>query len=187
LQWDSGWITQKMSSEKLEKSAETAGADGKITSLASSAPAGSPSNTSSSGSANSYTNSGSGFGGSVTALRLTEKGYRVGVLEAGRRFEDKDFAVTSWRIKDFLFAPALGLYGIQRIHLLPDAVVLCGAGVGGGSLVYANTLYVPPSEFDEIADEARAMGFKSVSCGPFFRSSYNAERVYEAIHARRGE
>ena len=90
---------------------------------------------------------GSGFGGSVSALRLTEKGYRVGVLEAGRRFNDEDFAVTSWRVKDFLFAPALGLYGIQRIHLLPDAVVLCGAGVGGGSLVYANTLYVPPTEF----------------------------------------
>jgi len=90
---------------------------------------------------------GSGFGGSVSALRLTEKGYRVGVLEAGRRFNDEDFAVTSWRVKDFLFAPALGLYGIQRIHVLPDAVVLCGAGVGGGSLVYANTLYVPPTEF----------------------------------------
>ena len=90
---------------------------------------------------------GSGFGGSVSALRLTEKGYRVGVLEAGRRFNDEDFAATSWRVKDFLFAPALGLYGIQRIHLLPDAVVLCGAGVGGGSLVYANTLYVPPTEF----------------------------------------
>ena len=90
---------------------------------------------------------GSGFGGSVTALRLTEKGYRVGVLEAGRRFRDEDFAATSWRIRKFLFAPRLGLYGIQRIHLLPDAVVLCGAGVGGGSLVYANTLYVPPTEF----------------------------------------
>ncbi len=92
---------------------------------------------------------GSGFGGSVTALRLTEKGYRVGVLEAGRRFRDEDFAVTSWRVHKFLFAPRLGLYGIQRIHLLPDAVVLCGAGVGGGSLVYANTLYVPPKEFFE--------------------------------------
>ncbi len=92
---------------------------------------------------------GSGFGGSVTALRLTEKGYRVGVLEAGRRFHDDDFAKTSWRVRRFLFAPRLGLYGIQRIHLLPDAVVLCGAGVGGGSLVYANTLYVPPKEFFE--------------------------------------
>jgi cholesterol oxidase len=90
---------------------------------------------------------GSGFGGSVTALRLTEKGYKVGVLEAGRRFTDDEFAKTSWRVRKFLYAPRLGLYGIQRIHLLPDAVVLCGAGVGGGSLVYANTLYVPPSEF----------------------------------------
>jgi cholesterol oxidase len=90
---------------------------------------------------------GSGFGGSVTALRLTEKGYKVGVLEAGRRFADDEFAKTSWRVRKFVYAPRLGLYGIQRIHLLPDAVVLCGAGVGGGSLVYANTLYVPPSEF----------------------------------------
>ena len=90
---------------------------------------------------------GSGFGGSVTALRLTEKGYRVGVLEAGRRFADDEFAATSWRIRRFLWAPRLGLYGIQRIHLLPDAVILAGAGVGGGSLVYANTLYVPPQEF----------------------------------------
>ncbi len=92
---------------------------------------------------------GSGFGGSVTALRLTEKGYRVGVVEAGRRFADDEFATTSWRVRKFLFAPRFGLYGIQRIHLLPNAVVLCGAGVGGGSLVYANTLYVPPREFFE--------------------------------------
>ena len=90
---------------------------------------------------------GSGFGGSVTALRLTEKGYRVGVLEAGCRFRDDDFAKTSWRVRRFLYAPRLGLYGIQRIHLLPDSLILCGAGVGGGSLVYANTLYVPPQEF----------------------------------------
>ena len=90
---------------------------------------------------------GSGFGGSVTALRLTEKGYRVGVLEAGRRFADDEFATTSWRLRKFLWAPRLGLYGIQRIHLLPHVVILAGAGVGGGSLVYANTLYVPPSEF----------------------------------------
>ena len=93
---------------------------------------------------------GSGFGGSVAALRLTEKGYTVGVLEAGRRFSDKDFPKTSWRINKFLFAPKLGLKGIQRIHALPDVLVLAGAGVGGGSLVYANTLYVPPqSYFDD--------------------------------------
>ena len=92
---------------------------------------------------------GSGFGGSVAALRLTEKGYRVAVLEAGRRFADEDFAKTSWRARDYLWAPKLGLKGIQRIHVLPDVVVLAGAGVGGGSLVYANTLYVPPKPFFE--------------------------------------
>lgn len=90
---------------------------------------------------------GSGFGGSVAALRLVEKGYRVCVLEAGARFEDKDFPKTSWRLRKFLFAPRLGLNGIQRIHKLPDVFVLCGAGVGGGSLVYANTLYQPEDEY----------------------------------------
>ena len=92
---------------------------------------------------------GSGFGGSVAALRLSEKGYSVAVLEAGKRFEDKDFPKTSWRLRKFLFAPALGLYGIQRIHALPDVLVLCGAGVGGGSLVYANTLYQPGDKYFE--------------------------------------
>ncbi|WP_067701656.1 GMC oxidoreductase [Nocardia jejuensis] len=90
---------------------------------------------------------GSGFGGSVSALRLTEKGYRVGVLEAGRRFEDHEFAATSWRARQFLWAPALGCFGIQRLTLLKDTFVMSGAGVGGGSLVYANTLYEPPDKF----------------------------------------
>jgi len=90
---------------------------------------------------------GSGFGGSVAALRLSEKGYKVAVLEAGRRFSDKDFPKTSWRLSRFLFLPRLGLRGIQRIHVLPDVLVLAGAGVGGGSLVYANTLYKPPASY----------------------------------------
>ncbi|MDT7711806.1 MAG: cholesterol oxidase [Pseudonocardiales bacterium] len=90
---------------------------------------------------------GSGFGGSVAALRLTEKGYRVGVLEAGRRFADHELPTTSWQLRDFLWAPAVGCYGIQRIHLLRNLVVLAGAGVGGGSLNYANTLYRPPEAF----------------------------------------
>ena len=92
---------------------------------------------------------GSGFGGSVSALRLTEKGYKVGVLEAGRRFADHEFAKTSWRLREFLWAPKLGCYGIQRIHLLRNVMILAGAGVGGGSLNYANTLYVPPAPFFE--------------------------------------
>jgi len=90
---------------------------------------------------------GSGFGGSVSALRLVEKGYNVALIEAGRRFEEKDFPKTSWRINRFLFFPRLGLKGLQRIHALPDVLILSGAGVGGGSLVYANTLYRPPESY----------------------------------------
>ncbi|MCP2254756.1 cholesterol oxidase [Prauserella aidingensis] len=90
---------------------------------------------------------GSGFGGSVAALRLTEKGYRVGVVEAGKRFTDEDFAKTSWDLRNYLWAPQLGCYGIQRVHLLRDCMILAGSGVGGGSLVYANTLYRPLAPF----------------------------------------
>ncbi|WP_405137705.1 GMC oxidoreductase [Nocardia sp. NBC_01388] len=94
---------------------------------------------------------GSGFGGSVTALRLVEKGYRVGVLEAGQRYADDELPETSWDLRKFLWAPKLGCYGIQRIHPLRDVLILAGAGVGGGSLNYANTLYVPPTPFFEDA------------------------------------
>jgi cholesterol oxidase len=90
---------------------------------------------------------GSGFGGSVAALRLTEKGYRVTVLESGRRFEPHDFPRRNWNLRRYLFAPRLGLRGIQRLTFLDDLVVLSGAGVGGGSLVYANTLYEPLAPF----------------------------------------
>ncbi len=90
---------------------------------------------------------GSGFGGSVSALRLTEKGYRVGVLEAGRRFTNETLPKTSWRVRDFIWAPKLGCTGIQRIHLLKDCLIIAGAGVGGGSLNYANTLYEPLQPF----------------------------------------
>ncbi len=90
---------------------------------------------------------GSGFGGSVTALRLTEKGYRVGVLEAGARFRDEDFARTSFELRKYLFRPEIGCYGIQRIEAVRNSLILAGAGVGGGSLVYANTLYEPLEPF----------------------------------------
>ncbi|MDX6331381.1 MAG: cholesterol oxidase [Streptomycetaceae bacterium] len=92
---------------------------------------------------------GSGFGGAVSALRLTEKGYSVGVLEAGRRFTRETLPRNSWDVRNYLWAPALGLYGIQRIHLLKNVMILAGAGVGGGSLNYANTLYTPPKAFFE--------------------------------------
>ena len=104
---------------------------------------------------------GSGFGGSVSALRLREKGYSVAVLEAGRRFRDKDFPKTSWRLRKFLYAPAIGCYGIQRIHVLPDVLILAGAGVGGGSLVYANTLYQPGDEYFKDPQWASITDWKS--------------------------
>ena len=93
---------------------------------------------------------GSGFGGSVTALRLTEKGYRVAVLEAGRRFDETSYPKTSWQLRSFFWAPRLGCFGLQRISLLKDVMILSGAGVGGGSLLYANTLYEPlPPFYDD--------------------------------------
>jgi cholesterol oxidase len=90
---------------------------------------------------------GSGFGGGVSALRLTEKSHRVGVLEAGRRFTADDFPRTNWDLRNYLWAPRLGLRGIQRMTLLSDVLVISGSGVGGGSLVYANTLYRPHDAF----------------------------------------
>ncbi len=96
---------------------------------------------------------GSGFGGSVAALRLVEKGYSVAVIEAGRRFADDELPQTSWRVRRFLWAPALRCFGVQRLDLLPGSrgaggvLVLSGAGVGGGSLNYANTLYRPLDDF----------------------------------------
>src|SRR2546423_4187493 len=87
---------------------------------------------------------GSGFGGSVTALRLAEKGYRVAVLEAGRRFADDELPETSWRLRRFLWAPPLRCYGVPRISLLSNVLLLSRARGGGGSLVYANTPDPPP-------------------------------------------
>lgn len=90
---------------------------------------------------------GSGFGGSVSALRLAEKGYSVLVLEQGKRFRDSDFARTNWDLKRYLWMPLIRCFGIQRMTLFRNVLILSGAGVGGGSLVYANTLLEPGHEF----------------------------------------
>ena len=111
---------------------------------------------------------GSGFGGSVSALRLSEKGYRVGVLEAGRRFGPEDFPKTNWDVRRFFYFPRLGMRGIQRMSLLKDVLVLSGAGVGGGSLVYANTLYEPHDAFYQDPMWGAITDWKT-ELGPFYR------------------
>jgi cholesterol oxidase len=90
---------------------------------------------------------GSGFGGSVSALRLTEKGYRVLVIEKGRRFDKEDFPKTNWDLRRWMWMPAMGLKGIFQMSFLDHVTVLHGVGVGGGSLVYANTLPTPTDGF----------------------------------------
>ena len=120
---------------------------------------------------------GSGFGGSVAALRLTEKGYRVGVLEAGRRFEDADLPRTSWDARRFFWAPKLGCLGIQRIHLLRNVIILAGAGVGGGSLVYANTLYRPDDAFYRDRQWAHITGWRA-ELAPYYDQ---AERMLGVV------
>jgi cholesterol oxidase len=106
---------------------------------------------------------GSGFGGSVSALRLSEKGYRVGVLEQGRRFRDEEYAASTWQLRRWLWAPSFGLRGIFRMTPFKDAFIVSGTAVGGGSTVYANTLYrASPAFFAnpqwrEMNDWARAL------------------------------
>ncbi len=107
---------------------------------------------------------GSGFGGSVSALRLAEKGYKVAVIETGRRFEDKDFAESTWNLRRYFFMPKLGLRGIMRMTPFKDVFIISGSGVGGGSLGYANTLYRPRPAFytdkqwDGLADWEKELG-----------------------------
>ena len=89
---------------------------------------------------------GSGFGGSVSALRLAEKGYRVAVLEKGKRWNQEDFPETNWNVRKYMWLPQLGCYGFQMLTQFKHVLIFHGGGVGGGSLVYANQLLVPPDE-----------------------------------------
>ena len=90
---------------------------------------------------------GSGFGGAVSALRLSEKGYAVLLVERGKRWPEGSFPKTNWNVRKSMWAPAIGCHGILNLSLLDDVFALSGSGVGGGSLVYANTLLVPPKPF----------------------------------------
>jgi cholesterol oxidase len=104
---------------------------------------------------------GSGFGGSVSALRLAEKGYSVGVLECGRRFADDEFPSSTADLKRYFWNPRIGMKGIFRLTTFKDVSVVSGCGVGGGSLGYANTLYVPPKAFFEDRQWAEMQDWES--------------------------
>ena len=90
---------------------------------------------------------GSGFGGSVSALRLSEKGYRVGVLEKGARWRPEDYPPNNWHLRKWMWRPRLGLIGPQQLTILKDTFIMSAVGVGGGSLIYGNTLYEPLDQF----------------------------------------
>ncbi|HVF77984.1 MAG TPA: GMC family oxidoreductase [Solirubrobacteraceae bacterium] len=111
---------------------------------------------------------GSGFGGSVAAHRLTEKGYRVAVLESGKRYADHEFPKSTWDIRRYFFAPRMGLHGIFRLSLFKDVSVVSGAGVGGGSLGYANTLYRARPRFYEDGQWAGLEEDWHAALGPHF-------------------
>ncbi|MBI3394880.1 MAG: GMC family oxidoreductase [Spirochaetia bacterium] len=110
---------------------------------------------------------GSGFGGSVSAMRLAQKGYKVLVIESGKRYNASDFPETNWNVRKFLWMPKIFLYGIQRINLLGHVMILSGAGVGGGSLVYANTLYVPKDKFFHTPTVKAMGGYNGLA--PFYQ------------------
>lgn len=121
---------------------------------------------------------GSGFGGSVSALRLSDKGYSVAVFEMGKRWTKDDFAKTNWDLKRFLWRPWLGMYGILQMTLVKDAFFLHGAGVGGGSLVYANTSLVPP---DEAFTDARWVGLDwKKTLAPFYETAQRMLGIVES-------
>jgi cholesterol oxidase len=113
---------------------------------------------------------GSGFGGSVSAWRLTEKGYRVLVLERGKRFRPQDFPSTNWNIFKFLWLPQLRCFGILGINFFKDLMILNGSGVGGGSLVYANTLIQPGKVFFE-AEEWRDLADWKAELAPHYETA----------------
>jgi len=115
---------------------------------------------------------GSGFGGSVASLRLVEKGYKVLTIEQGKRYNPEDFPKTNWNLPKYLWVPSLRFFGFQKLSFYTTTSILSGAGVGGGSLVYANTLYIPPDTFFNNASWARFGDWKKI-LSPFYdRASF---------------
>ena len=114
---------------------------------------------------------GSGFGGSVSALRLAEKGYSVLVIEKGKWYHGEDFPKTNWHLKKWLWIPTLKLFGILKLSFFRHVSVLSGVGVGGGSLVYANTLPKPKSKFFEHGSWASLADWEK-ELNPFYETAW---------------
>ncbi|OQW93602.1 MAG: GMC oxidoreductase [Beggiatoa sp. IS2] len=111
---------------------------------------------------------GSGFGGACSALRLSEKGYKVLVIEKGRRWQDDDFPSTNWNLGKFLWVPVLKLFGTWQVTLTRKVIVLHGAGVGGGSLIYANTHLIPTDEVFQSECWSRVRPDWKTTLSPFY-------------------
>jgi cholesterol oxidase len=127
---------------------------------------------------------GSGFGGSVASLRLVEKGYKVLLLEQGKRYNPEDFPKSNWNITKYLWIPSLRCFGFQKLSFYSTASILSGTGVGGGSLVYANTLYIPPDNFFDNQSWCRFGDWKKI-LEPFYdRASFMLGRKkYSKLNA----
>jgi cholesterol oxidase len=131
---------------------------------------------------------GSGFGGSVASLRLVEKGYSVLLIEQGKRFNPSDFPKSNWNLPKYLWVPALRFFGFQKLSFYTTASILSGTGVGGGSLVYANTLYMPPDEFFRNTSWLRFGNWKNI-LGPFYdkasfmlgRKKYSKQNIEDKV------
>jgi cholesterol oxidase len=129
---------------------------------------------------------GSGFGGSVSAMRLAQKGYKVAVVEAGKRWQGNDFPKTNWNAFKYFWAPRLGCFGIQNITLLKGVMVLHGSGVGGGSLVYANTLMRPRAAVFDDPAWSSAVAWEA-ELGPHFETARRMLGVTENRALMEGE
>lgn len=127
---------------------------------------------------------GSGFGGSVSAMRLSEKGYSVAVIEKGKKYETKDYPKTNWEMKKFLWAPIIKCFGFQKLTFFKEVFILSGVGVGGGSLVYANTHMVPSDAFFNNPSWAKFGNWKErlapfYDLAKFMLGTVKNEKLYE--------
>jgi cholesterol oxidase len=126
---------------------------------------------------------GSGFGGSVSSLRLAEKGYSVLTIEQGRRYYPSSFPKSNWNLGKYLWVPALRFFGFQKLSFYTTASILSGTGVGGGSLVYANTLYIPPDEFFANSSWKSFGDWKNILEPFFLKASFMLGRtVYKGLN-----